>query len=207
MKMQMISLSGGKGSGDIELNDAVFGVPVRVDILSRVVEWQRAKKQAGTHSTRTIDMISGTTKKPFAQKGTGNARQGSLRAPHMRGGAVVFGPKPHSHAYALPKKIRALGLRCALSAKVKDQRLFIVDAAALKTPKTKELAAHFEKMGWKSALIIDGSKVDEGFSKAVRNIKRCDVLPQIGANVYDILRHDALVLTVDAVKQLEERLT
>jgi len=205
MKIKVVTLEN-KAAGEIELNDSIFGLEVRKDLLHRMVEWQRAKARAGTHKTKGISEISGTGKKPFKQKGTGNARQGSLRSAQMRGGATIFGPVVRSHEYGLPKKVRKLALKVALSSKQADGTLFILDSASMKAPKTKELVDAFKKNGWDAPLIIDGTQLDEGFAKAARNIKFVDVLPQQGANVYDILRHKQLVLTKDAVKHLEERL-
>lgn len=205
MKVKVVTLDS-KAAGEIELNDAIFGVPVRVDLLHRMVEWQRAKARAGTHKTKGISEISGTTKKPFKQKGSGNARQGSLRSPQFRGGATIFGPVVRSHEVGMPKKVRKLALKVALSAKQKDGTLFVLDAATLDKPLTKTIAEAFKKQGWDAPLIIDGPELNEGFAKAARNIKHVDILPQQGANVYDILRHKQLVLTKDAVKHLEERL-
>lgn len=195
-----------KKTGDIELNAKVFGLPIRTDILQRVVHWQRAKKQAGTHKTREIGDVSGTTKKPFKQKGTGNARQGSLRSPQMRGGAVIFGPVVRSHAHDLPKKIRALGLKTALSVKASEGKLIIVKDADLKAPKTSDLVKKLAGMSLKSVLVIDGDAVNDNFLKAAQNIKYVDVLPAIGANVYDILRHESLIITEAGLKKIEERL-
>jgi large subunit ribosomal protein L4 len=192
--------------GDIELADAVFGLPVRRDILARVVNWQLAKRRAGTHKVKGISDISGTTKKPYKQKGTGRARQGSLRSPQFRGGAVIFGPVVRSHEFDLQKKVRRLGLKTALSAKHAEGKLIVIDAARLDEAKTKALRARFDALGWDSVLIIDGATLDEGFARAARNLPRVDVLPQQGANVYDILRRDTLVLTRDGVEQLEARL-
>ncbi|HZT86397.1 MAG TPA: 50S ribosomal protein L4 [Stellaceae bacterium] len=192
--------------GDIELADEVFGVKVRPDILARVVNWQLAKRRAGTHKTKGISEISGTTKKPYKQKGTGRARQGSLRSPQFRGGATIFGPVVRSHAYGLQKKVRRLGLKCALSAKQAEGKLIVIEAATVAEAKTKALRARFGTLGWDSVLIIDGAALDEGFARAARNIPKVDVLPQQGANVYDILRRDTLVLTRAAVEQLEARL-
>ena len=192
--------------GDIDLSDEVFGLPVRRDILARVVNWQLAKRRAGTHKTKGISDISGTTKKPYKQKGTGRARQGSLRSPQFRGGAVIFGPVVRSHEFDLQKKVRRLGLKTALSAKQAEGKLIVIDAARIGEAKTKALRARFGALGWDSVLIIDGATVDEGFARAARNIPKVDVLPQQGANVYDILRRDTLVLTRDAVTQLEARL-
>lgn len=205
MKAKIVNLDN-KASGELELDKAVFGLPVRADILQRVVEWQRSKSRAGTHKTKGISDISGTTKKPFRQKGTGNARQGSLRSPQYRGGAVIFGPVVRSHAYDLPKKVRKLGLKTALSAKQAAGKLFILSDMDAKDVKTKDMAAKLAALGFTSPLFISGEAVNENFAKAVRNLKGVDVLPQIGANVYDILRHSELVLTQDAVKLLEARL-
>jgi large subunit ribosomal protein L4 len=192
--------------GDIELADDVFGVTVRPDILARVVNWQLAKRRSGNHKTKGISEISGTTKKPYKQKGTGRARQGSLRSPQFRGGAVIFGPVVRSHAFSLQKKVRRLGLKCALSAKQAEGKLVVIEAATVGEAKTKALRARFATLGWASVLIIDGAAVDEGFARAARNLPKVDVLPQQGANVYDILRRDTLVLTRAAVEQLEARL-
>ena len=192
--------------GDIELADAVFGLPVRRDILARVVNWQLAKRRAGTHKAKGVSDISGTSKKPYKQKGTGRARQGSLRSPQFRGGAVIFGPVVRSHAFDLQKKVRRLGLKTALSAKQAEGKLIVIDAAKLDEAKTKALRARFDALGWSSVLIIDGTTLDEGFARAARNLPKVDVLPQQGANVYDILRRDTLVLTRDGAQQLEARL-
>jgi len=192
--------------GDIELADAVFGLPVRRDILARVVNWQLAKRRAGTHKAKGVSDISGTSKKPYKQKGTGRARQGSLRSPQFRGGAVIFGPVVRSHAFDLQKKVRRLGLKTALSAKQAEGKLIVIEAAKLDEAKTKALRARFDALGWSSVLIIDGTTLDEGFARAARNLPKVDVLPQQGANVYDILRRDTLVLTREGVQQLEARL-
>jgi large subunit ribosomal protein L4 len=205
MKVKVVTLDN-KEAGEITLNKDIFGLEVRMDILHRMVEYQRAKKQAGTHKTKTISEISGTTKKPFKQKGTGSARQGSLRSAQMRGGSTIFGPVVRSHAVDLPKKVRKLAMRHVLSAKQKEGTLFVIENDTVKAAKTKSLAAAFKKHGWDAPLIIGGAKLDEGFAKAARNIKHVDVLCQDGANVYDILRHKQLVLTKDAVAHLEERL-
>jgi len=204
MKTNVISLDN-KAVGEIELDETVFGLPVRVDLLHRMVTWQLAKRRAGTHKTKTISEISGTTKKPFKQKGTGNARQGSLRSPQFRGGATIFGPVVRSHAFDLPKKVRKLALKVALSAKVADGKLIVLDDAKTQSVKTRELATRFKALGWNSVLVIDG-QVDDNFALASRNLPHVDVLPQVGANVYDILRRDTLVLTKDAVQALEARL-
>ncbi len=205
MKTNVISLDN-QTVGEIELADAVFGLPVRTDILFRAVNWQLAKRQSGNHKTKGISEISGTTKKPFNQKGGGRARQGSLRSAQFRGGATIFGPVVRSHAHDLPKKVRKLALKTALSAKVADGKLIVLDTAVAGSPKTKELAARLSKLGWTSVLVIDGGAVDGNFALATRNIPYVDVLPQMGANVYDILRRDTLVLTKDAVQALEARL-
>jgi len=205
MKIKVVTLEN-KAAGEIELSDAVFGAPVRKDILHRMVQWQRAKAQSGTHKTKTISEISGTGKKPFKQKGSGNARQGSMRSAQMRGGSTIFGPVVRSHAIDLPKKVRKLAMRVALSSKQADGTLFIVDNVDMKASKTKTMVAQFAKNGWDAPLIIGGAEVNENFAKAARNIKFVDVLPQQGINVYDILRHKQLILTKEAVAHLEERL-
>ena len=192
--------------GEIELSDEVFGQAVRTDLLARMVNWQLAKRRAGTHKTKGVSEISGTGKKPYRQKGTGRARQGSMRSPQFRGGAVIFGPVVRSHEHELTKKVRKLALKNALSSKAADGKLLVLDAAAVDTHKTKELAARFAALGLNSALIIDGANLNENFARASRNIPLIDVLPEQGANVYDILRRDTLVLTRNAVEQLEARL-
>ena len=204
MKTNVISLDN-QTVGEIELADAVFALPVRTDILFRAVNWQLAKRQSGNHKTKGISEISGTTKKPFNQKGGGRARQGSLRSAQFRGGSTIFGPVVRSHAHDLPKKVRKLALKTALSAKVADGKLIILDAATATSPKTKDMAATLSKLGLTSVLFIDGA-VESNFALATRNIPYVDVLPQLGANVYDILRRDTLVLTKDAVQALEARL-
>lgn len=205
MKLDVINLDK-KSVGSLDVADAIFGAEVRGDILQRVVRWQLAKRQAGTHKTKIVSDVSGTTKKPFKQKGTGGARQGSLRSAQMRGGGIIFGPVVRSHAHSLPKKIRLLGLKSALSSKAKEGKLVIIEGTESKKGKTKDFAASLKKLGWTSALIIDGAVVDEAFARAARNVKGIDVLPSQGANVYDILRRDTLVLTKAAVEKLEERL-
>jgi large subunit ribosomal protein L4 len=192
--------------GDIELADEIFGLPIRRDILARVVNWQLARRRAGTHKAKGISEIRGTTKKPYKQKGTGRARQGSLRSPQFRGGARIFGPVVRSHAFDLQKKVRRLGLKIALSAKQDEGKLVVIDTAQIDEGKTKALRARLAALGGDSVLIIDGSVVEENFARATRNLPRVDVLPQQGANVCDILRRDTLVLTREAVRQLEARL-
>lgn len=205
MKINVKTLDN-KAAGEIELNEAVFGVEPRSDILFRVVEWQRAKARAGTHKTKEVGEISGTTKKPWKQKGTGRARAGSMRSPQFRGGARIFGPVVRSHEHSLPKQIKALGLKCALSAKAKDGKLLVIDAATTDTHKTKAIVGKLQALGLTSALFIDGANVDPTFARAIGNIPMVHALPSMGANVYDILRCDTLVLTKDAVAQLTERL-
>jgi large subunit ribosomal protein L4 len=192
--------------GEVELDEAVFGVPVRADILHRVVVWQLAKRRAGTHDVKNRGEISRTGAKLYKQKGTGRARHGSRRVNIFRGGGRAFGPTPRSHAIDLPKKVRALGLRCALSSKVQDGKLIVLDQASLPEPRTKVLAERLAGLGLGSALFVTGAETDRNFSLASRNLPGIDVLPVQGANVYDILRRDVLVLTTDAVKRLEERL-
>ena len=193
-------------AGEIELAEAIFGLPVRADILARMVRWQLAKRQQGTHDTKEIGEVSGGGRKPRPQKGSGRSRHGSTRSPQWRGGAVIFGPTPRSHAFDLPKKVRKLALKTALSSKLAEGKLFVLDRAALDQPKTKAVAARFKALGLASALIIDGESLDENFANAARNLPGIDVLPQQGANVYDILRRDVLVLTRAAVEKLEARL-
>ncbi len=205
MQANIINLDNAK-VGTIDLADGIFDLPVRADILSRMVNWQLAKRRAGTHKTKGISDVRGTTAKPFRQKGTGRARQGTHRAPQHRGGAVVFGPVVRSHAHKLPKKVRRLALKTALSSKQADGKLVVLDEAKIKEAKAGGLAQKFAKLGWSSVLVIDGSAVDANFSRAAANLPNVDVLPSQGANVYDILRRDTLVLTKDAVLQLEARL-
>ena len=205
MKLDVIKLDGGK-AGSIDLDEALFGLEPRADILHRVVRWQRAKAQAGTHSTLGKSDVSYSTKKIYRQKGTGGARHGSKKAPIFRHGGVYKGPQPRSHAHDLPKKFRALGLRHALSAKAKAGELIIVDSIAMAEAKTAQLVKAAKELGWKRVLIIDGAELNENFVKAARNIETIDVLPSIGANVYDILKRDQLVITKAGVEALEARL-
>jgi large subunit ribosomal protein L4 len=191
-------------AGNAELPDELFGARPRPDIMARVVHWQLAKRRAGTHSTKGLSEVSGTTKKPYRQKGTGNARQGSLRAPQFRGGGIVHGPVPHSHEYSLNKKVRRLGLISALSQKQADGKLVVLDSVA-GTTRTAELAKQLRARGWRSVLVVDGA-VDDGFLLASRNLPGIDVLPTVGANVYDILRHDVLAITTAGVEGLKQRL-
>lgn len=205
MKYSVTNLNG-QSVGSIELSDSVFGVKVREDILARVIQWQLDKRRAGTHKAKDVGEVSGSGVKPFKQKGTGRARQGLDRAPQMRHGGVVFGPVVRSHAYSLTKKVRALGMRVALSLKAKNGKLVIVDALTSEKPNTKALQSVFDKNGWKSVLFVGGKTVDTNFVLSARNIINVDVLPSQGANVYDIIRRDMLVLSKDAVAQLEGRL-
>ncbi len=205
MKTDVIKLDA-KKAGSIELADEVFGLEPRADILHRVVRYQLAKRQAGTHKVKTRSETSYTTKRLYRQKGTGGARHGSRNAPIFRGGGIYKGPTPRSHAHNLTKKFRALGLKHALSAKVAAGELVILENAELAEGKTKALAKVMKDLGWKRALVIDGAEVNENFARAARNIDGIDVLPSAGANVYDILRRDTLVLTKAAVEALEARL-
>jgi len=203
MQVEITTL--GKGSaGSAELPDDIFAIKPRADIMARVVHWQMSKRRAGTHKVKGMAEVSGTTKKPYRQKGTGNARQGSLRAPQFRTGGVVHGPVVRSHGYSLNKKVRRLGLISALSQKAAEGKLVVLDTASGVT-KTADLAKKFKALGWSSALIVDGS-VDETFLLASRNIHGIDVLPTVGANVYDILRHDVLAITTAGVEGLKLRL-
>jgi large subunit ribosomal protein L4 len=195
-----------KKAGEIVLDDTVFGLPMRSDLLSRTVNWQLAKRRAGTHKTKTRSEVSGSTHKRYRQKGTGRARIGAGDVSQFRGGGRAFGPVPRDHSHKLPKKVRKLALKTALSAKAAEGKLVVLDAAKLEQGKTTELAAKLGKLGWSSVLVIDGAAVDQGLARAAHNLPGVDVLPQIGANVYDILRRDTLALTKDAVEALEARL-
>ncbi|MEO0880058.1 MAG: 50S ribosomal protein L4 [Pseudomonadota bacterium] len=203
MKLDVLKLDSAK-AGSIDVSDDVFGLEPRKDILHRMVTYQLAKRQQGTHKTKERGEVSGTTKKFGRQKGSGGARHGNRKAPLFRGGGKAHGPRVRSHATKLPKKVRALALRHALSAKKAADELIIIDEAKFDTPKTKELIGALAKLGAENALIVDVS-VDENFGLASRNIPNVDVLPVIGANVYDILRRDKLVLTKAAVEGLEAR--
>jgi large subunit ribosomal protein L4 len=204
MQIDIKTLDNGT-AGRTELPDEFFAATPRADIMARVVHWQQAKRRAGTHKVKGMGEVSGTTKKPYKQKGTGNARQGSLRAPQFRTGGAVHGPVVRDHGYSLPKKVRRLGLISALSQKHAEGKLVVLDAAAAASPKTKDLAAKLKLLGWHSALVIDGT-VDNNFLQASRNIHGVDVLPTVGANVYDILRHDVLAITAAGVAALTQRL-
>ncbi len=205
MKLDVIKLDG-KKSGSVDLGDEIFGLEPRADILHRVVRWQRNNAQAGTHKVKTRSEVSYSTKKIYRQKGTGGARHGARSAPIFRGGGVYKGPTPRSHGHELTKKFRKLGLRHALSAKATAGELVVIDTAELKDAKTSVLAKAIKELGWKRALVIDGAEVSENFAKAARNIEGLDILPSMGANVYDILKRDTLVLTKAGVEALEARL-
>ena len=204
MKLDVIKLDGGK-AGSIDLNETLFGLEPRVDILHRVVRWQRNNAQAGTHKVKTRSEVSYSTKKIYRQKGTGGARHGARSAPIFRGGGVYKGPTPRSHGHDLPKRVRALGLKHALSAKAKAGELVVIDAA-VSDGKTSALAKAVANLGWKRALIIDGAAVNENFAQAARNIEGLDILPTMGANVFDILKRDTLVITKAGLEALEARL-
>ncbi len=204
MKLDVIKLDGA-AAGEVELDEALFGLEPRADILHRVVRWQRNKAQAGTHKVKTRSEVNYSTKKIYRQKGTGGARHGSRKAPIFRKGGIYKGPTPRSHAHDLPKKVRKLGLMLALSAKAKAGSLVVIDAAEA-DGKTSTLARQVRELGWKRTLVIDGASVNEGFVKAASNIDGLDILPSMGANVYDILKRDTLVLTKAGVEALEARL-
>ncbi|MBM6596042.1 50S ribosomal protein L4 [Microvirga pudoricolor] len=204
MKLDITTLEG-TNSGSVELNEAIFGLEPRADLLARCVRWQLAKRQAGTHAVKNRSDIDRTTKKVYKQKGTGSARHGAASAPQFRGGGRAFGPQVRSHAHDLPKKVRALALRHALSSKAKDSSLIVVDDVKLSDPKTKALVERFGKLGLANALIIGGAEIEANFQRAARNIPNIDVLPVQGINVYDILRREKLVLTKAAVDALEAR--
>jgi len=205
MKLDVIKLDA-KTAGSVELDDAIFGLEPRADILHRVVRWQRARAQAGTHKVKTKSEVSYSTRKIYKQKGTGGARHGSRKAPIFRKGGVYKGPTPRSHAHDLPKKVRALGLKHALSAKAQAGALTILEAADLAEAKTATLARAAKELGWKRVLVIDGAEVNENFVRAAANLDGIDVLPSMGANVYDILKRDQLVITKAGVEALEARL-
>jgi len=205
MKTDVITLDAGK-AGTVDLDDAIFGLEPRADILHRMVRWQRNNAQAGTHKVKTRSETSYSTKKIYRQKGTGGARHGDRNAPIFRSGGIYKGPTPRSHGHDLTKKFRKLGLRHALSAKATAGELVIIDTTNLKDAKTSVLAKAVKELGWKRALVIDGAEVNENFARAARNIEGLDILPSMGANVYDILKRDTLVLTKEGVEALEARL-
>ena len=204
MKLDVIKLDGGK-AGSVELDEALFGLEPRADILHRIVRWQRNNAQQGTHKVKTRSETSYSTKKIYRQKGTGGARHGDRNAPIFRKGGIYKGPTPRSHGHELTKKFRKLGLRHALSAKMKEGAVVIIDEASSEG-KTAALAKQVKKLGWKRALVIDGAEVNENFAQAARNIQGLDILPSMGANVYDILKRDTLVITKAGVEALEARL-
>ncbi|BAF88551.1 ribosomal protein L4/L1e [Azorhizobium caulinodans ORS 571] len=204
MELTVKTLDGAE-AGSIQLSDAIFGLEPRADILHRMVTWQLARRQAGTHRTKGRSEINRTSKKLYKQKGTGNARHGAASAPQFRGGGRAFGPVVRSHAFDLPKKVRALALKHALSSKAKAEQIIVLDAATLTDAKTKALKERFEKLGIASVLVVDGEQVATNFALAARNLASVDVLPVQGINVYDILRRDTLVLTRAAVDALEAR--
>ena len=203
MQVKVITLDNGQ-AGEIELPEDLFGATPRSDIMARVVHWQLAKRRAGTHKVKGMGEVSGTTKKPYRQKGTGNARQGSLRAPQFRTGGVVHGPVVRDHGYSLNKKVRRLGLISALSQKARDGKLVVIDVPA-EAAKTAQLAKQVKALGWTSALVVDATPA-EGFVRAARNLPKVQVMPTVGANVYDILNHDILAVTRAGVEALKERL-
>lgn len=206
MKTKILSLAN-EEVGEISLNEHIFAVEfIRDDIIKQVIDWQRAKAMSGNHKTKTVSKVSGTTKKPFKQKGTGNARQGSLRSVQMRGGGVAHGPRVRSHATKLPKKVRKLGLIHALSEKFAEGKLLVIDSLKLDKPKTSVLVNILNKFQGKSFFVIDGNEVDTNFSLAAKNIYNTVIVPQIGANVYDIIRHEYVLLSQEVVSVLEERL-
>jgi len=204
MKLDVLNLDGTK-AGSVELDDAIFGVAPRADILHRVVRYQLAKRRAGTHDTQNRGDVSRTHSKFGKQKGSGGARHGSRNAPIFRGGGVAHGPHPRSHAHSLNKKVRALGMKMALSAKAAEGSLIILDQAALDAPKTKVLLENFGKLGLTNALVIGGAQVDTNFQLAARNVPNVDVLPAAGLNVYDVLRRHKLVLSRDAIEAISAR--
>lgn len=205
MKLDVKNLDG-SAAGSIDLSKDIFGLEVRKDILARMVNYQLAKRRAGTHKSKGRAEVKATAKKMYAQKGTGQARHGNKAAPQFRGGGKAFGPVVRDHAHDLPKKVRKLALKTALSTKAGEGKLVVLETMSLDAPKTSALTAKLEKLGISSALIIGGETLDNNFARAASNIIGVDVLPQQGINVYDILRRDTLVLTRDAVKHLEERL-
>lgn len=205
MKLAVKTLAG-KDSGEITLDQDIFGIDIKDHILHRVVNFQLAKRRAGTHKVKERHEVSGTGKKPWKQKGTGRARAGDLKRNIDRGGGVVHGPRVRSHEFSVPKKIRALAMKMALSSKAKNGKIVVLDEVTAKTHKTKEMAAALSKLGITSAVIVGGNEIDPNFARATANIPLIDVLPTQGANVYDILRRETLVLTKEAVESLTEKL-
>lgn len=205
MKAELLNLNKEK-VGDVDLADSIFGLDVRIDIIKRVVDWQRAKSMSGTHKVKTNSEVSGTTKKPFKQKGTGNARQGSLRSVQMRGGGVAHGPVVRSHETKLQKKVRSLGLKHALSMKMELGGLYFVDSVDLDEPKTKVIAGHLANFGEGKFFIIEAGQVNKNLSLSIKNLHNANVVPVMGANVYDIINSDIVMISKDALSLLEERL-
>ena len=204
MKTKVLNLDN-ESKGEVELNDSIFGLTPRADLIQRVVVWQLAKRRSGQHKVLTRSEINRTKKKVYAQKGTGQARHGARSAPLFVGGAKAMGPVPHSHEFDLPKKVKALGLKHALSSKAKDGAIVVLDEAKAQAVKTKDLAQRFGKMGLMSALVVDG-EFDKNFEMSARNLSKVALLPAKGLNVYDVMRSDKLVLTTAALKMIEERL-
>ncbi len=205
MQIDIINFDG-KKTGSAELNEAIFGLEPRSDILHRVVTWQRAKSRAGTHKVKTVSEVEGSSKKAFKQKKTGNARQGEKKNVHMRGGGVVHGPVVRSHAIDLPKKIRALGLKMALSSKAKEGNLVVLESEKLSAAKTGAFAKQLKNLNLTSALFVGADSLDDNFKKSAANIAKIDALPTIGLNVLDILNHEKLIVTADGLKAIEVRL-
>src|SRR3569832_1707429 len=204
MKTKVLNLDN-KAAGDVELNDAIYGREPRQDLIQRVVVWQLAKRRSGQHKVLTRAEVNRTKHKVYKQKGTGQARHGARSAPLFVGGAKAMGPVAHSHEFDLPKKVKALGLKHALSSKAKDGNIVVLDEAKAKEPKTGALAKQFGALGFEKVLIVDG-EFDKNFQMSARNISHVGMLPAKGLNVYDIMRTDKLVLTTAALKMIEERL-
>ncbi len=205
MKLKLVSLTG-KASGEVELTKEVFGIEPRVDIMHRVVLWQQAKSQSGNHKTKERSEVQGTTAKPYRQKGTGNARRGTMRASQHRTGATTFGPRVRSHAHKLPKKVRALGLKSALSVKAAEGKIKVIDTLVIKDASTAGVKKQLAALGVTKPLFVRGDNVKDAFSQSIRNLPYTDEIAQGGLNVYDILRHDDLIITSHALKDLEARL-
>ncbi len=205
MKAELVSLDK-KVVGELMLNDSIFGLEARVDLIKRVIDWQMAKARSGTHSVKTVGEVSGTGKKPFKQKGTGNARQGNARGVQRRGGGVAHGPQVRSHDIKLQKKVRALGLKHALSLKLSEGSVYFIDSVAMKNPKTSELVKTLGKFGSGKFFIVDGDVVDNNLKLSVASAVNACVVPAIGANVYDIVSSDHVLISKNALSLLEERL-
>ena len=205
MKEKINSLDN-KPLKDIELDESIFGIKLQEEIIHRMIRYQLAKRRSGNHKTKGISEISGTTRKPFKQKGTGNARQGSKRSPQMRGGAVIFGPQVRSHAHKMPKKLRKLALKMALSQKLKEGKLKILSEFKMSKPKTSLFISKLSNFKIKSALFIDGSEIEKNFLVASKNVPNIDLLPAVGINVYDIVKREHLVISEKGLGQIKERL-